>query len=393
MPTVRAKVKGEILEWARSSAGYSVDEVAKKVGVKAERVATWEADEAHPTLNQLRKLAHVYHRPLSVFYLAERPTDFQVMHDFRRLPGTVAGRYSPALLFEIRSAQERRELALDLANEAGLQISPLALSGEINGGAERLANSIREYLSVSDDEQLGWHDPRVAFNAWRSMIEASGVLVFQTKGIGTSEMRGFSLAEDLLPVICVNNKDSPNGRVFSLLHELSHVALRRSSLCDFDEEQERGQEELRVEIFCNAVAAACLLPEGLFLGHRLVSAHAGDVWSDEVLWTLSKEHSVSREVVLRRLLTFGRTTRDYYLAKRQQYHDEHVARKDEESKRAKERKGRGPSPAVSTVSNFGKPYVRLVLENYYERRITLSDVSSYLGVRIKHLARIEQAVG
>jgi DNA-directed RNA polymerase specialized sigma subunit len=37
--------------------------------------------------------------------------------------------------------------------------------------------------------------------------------------------------------------------------------------------------------------------------------------------------------------------------------------------------------------------VRLVLQSYYQDRITLSDVSEYLGVRLKHLSKIEQAVG
>ena len=40
----------------------------------------------------------------------------------------------------------------------------------------------------------------------------------------------------------------------------------------------------------------------------------------------------------------------------------------------------------------GGPCVRLVLDNYYQDRITLSDVSGYLGVRVKHVPRIEMAI-
>ena len=50
------------------------------------------------------------------------------------------------------------------------------------------------------------------------------------------------------------------------------------------------------------------------------------------------------------------------------------------------------SQSSKAVNINGPAFVRLVLENYYQERITLSDVSSYLNVRVKHLPRIEQAV-
>ena len=42
---------------------------------------------------------------------------------------------------------------------------------------------------------------------------------------------------------------------------------------------------------------------------------------------------------------------------------------------------------------MGKPFVRVVLNNYYQDRLTLSDVSRYLGLRVKHMPRLEQFVG
>ena len=114
---VRAKVKREILVWARETAGYQQDEAARKLNVKSDRVTMWEEGEAQPTINQLRNMARLYKRPLSVFYLQEVPAGFAVMRDFRRLPGDGIQRYSPQLTLEIRAAQQRRELMLDLYDE------------------------------------------------------------------------------------------------------------------------------------------------------------------------------------------------------------------------------------------------------------------------------------
>ena len=39
----------------------------------------------------------------------------------------------------------------------------------------------------------------------------------------------------------------------------------------------------------------------------------------------------------------------------------------------------------------GRGFTRLVLRSYYDQRITLNDVSSYLGARVKHIPALEQA--
>jgi len=44
------------------------------------------------------------------------------------------------------------------------------------------------------------------------------------------------------------------------------------------------------------------------------------------------------------------------------------------------------------VNSLGKAYIELVLGSYYENRIFLSNVSDYLGVRIKHLPAIETEI-
>src|SRR5690606_35061643 len=76
------------------------------------------------------------------------------------------------------------------------------------------------------------------------------------------------------------------------------------------------------EAFCNQAAGEALVPTDNLLNQSSVRTHRGTEWTDAELQTLSRTYHVSREVVLRRLLTVGRTTRAFYQRKRKQYQKE-----------------------------------------------------------------------
>jgi len=115
MARIEATPNPAILIWARQTAGMSVEVAAQKAQVKAEQISSWEGGTASPTIPQLGNLAAVYHRPLAAFCLPEAPPKFQVRHGFRRLSlDNTATDKSPALVYEIRKAYDRREWTLDL---------------------------------------------------------------------------------------------------------------------------------------------------------------------------------------------------------------------------------------------------------------------------------------
>src|SRR6266550_3091565 len=109
-PRQYVPVKPKLLVWARESAGFTIDQAAKKVGVKPERLAAWEAGDLAPTAQQLRNAASVYKRPLGAFFMAAPPEEPVRPHDFRRLYGDEPPAPSPALLLELRRARRRRAL-------------------------------------------------------------------------------------------------------------------------------------------------------------------------------------------------------------------------------------------------------------------------------------------
>ena len=191
---IPALVEPPVLVWAREAAGYSRAEVAERLGKDVAVLESWEDGADRPLMGQLRKLADIYKRPLSDFYLPAPPHEKPIPHDFRREPGAVAMVYSPALRRQLRLARERRELALTLYEDLG-EAPPPVLKESITLAAdpESIGLRIRKILGVEFEEQHRWGDGYDAYNAWRRPLEAIGVLVFQFRENSASGSLGLFL--------------------------------------------------------------------------------------------------------------------------------------------------------------------------------------------------------
>lgn len=390
---VKAIIKGELLVWARKSAGYDVAAASVKLGVEPDQLEAWEANLGQPSIPQLRKAAALYKRPLAVFYLPERPISFNPMSDFRRLPDVGPNYFSPALTLEIRIAHQRRELALEMLDDVEEKAKAFTLTASLAAKADVAGTAIREVLGINYKLQTSWREPLAAFRAWRSRIEGLGVLVFQASRTESAEASGFAYWAEVLPFMVVNGKDTYSRRTFSLLHELAHLMLHQSGVSDLDSDGPRSHDAERIEIFCNQVAAAALMPGDLFLAESIIVARGAGQheWADDTIAALATTYGVSRIAVVRRLLTFGRTSSAFYARKQAQYDRELHARRQRE----KERNEGKPIPRNmprETLATFGRSFVRMVLENYRADRISLSEVSGYLNVKVRHLPDIERSV-
>ncbi len=383
---IKALVKPNMLRWARESLNLQINEAAKKIGVKPSKLVGWESGELIPTIGQLRKTASVYKRPLAVFFLSKPPRDFDALRDFRRLPDPTRSAASPELSLEIRRAHVRRETALELA--AAIGIDPLRLPTVRSNlhNADRLAQEARQILSLSLEQQCAWRNRYETLHGWIAALERVGVLVFQTGAVSLDEIRGFSISAEPFPVIVVNAKDSPRGRVFTLIHEFAHVLINRGGLCDLHTTVRAHNQEEETEVFCNQVAGSLLLPATEFLSDPLVSGKATrGPWEDSEIRILAEKYSVSQELVLRRLLTLGRITQSFYRQKRQELLDTY--------RQELQRGQGGVAPFhVIKIRDLGRAFIRLVLEAYHTESINSSDVAEMLGVKLKHLPTIEQDI-
>lgn len=395
MASAKAIIKPELLVWARGRAKVSAVDAAKAVNIAVERLTAWEAGEDAPTLNQLRKLATKYHFPLAVFYLPEPPLDFEPLRDFRRLPDADDKTVSPALALHIRAAYERRELGLELHADLGQPIEEFPLHATLRSDPEALGQAIREFFAVDADNQRAAARQGRSFDFWRRRLEERDVLVFVVSGphhsVELSEMRGFAIAQTHLPVIVVNGRDySQGGKAFTLLHELAHIVLGESAISNGSaEDLGNAPDEQNVERFCHAVAAAALMPRNLMLSFADVAPEGEREWSDDSLRVIARAIGVSREAALLRLVFFGRASWAFYRQERERFREEYRQAAEEKAQEAK--KPVAIKRSIMLMSWNGRGFTRLVLRSYYDKRITLNDVASYLGAKVKHIPALEVA--
>jgi len=388
--TPDALIKPELLVWARQSAGFSLGAAAAKLRIPEERLRSWEAGEARPTVAQLRMAAKVYKRPLAIFYLPEPPLDCQPLRDYRRLPDAQLGQLSPGLLAVIRRAHAIREAALELRELADEPVDPAPKLDEETADPERYGAAARGLLGVSLAQQAAWRDPRRALNAWLDAVAGLDVLVLQAQSIPVQEMRGFSISTDRLPVIVLNGGDFPRARIFTLLHEFAHVLLHADGVCDALPRQAHGPTD-KIEIFCNQVAAAALMPLDTFLLEpTLQNPPADRRWNEETIGSLSEKYSTSREAVVRRLYSVGLADWDFLQEKEADYRVAYKAfREEQKRKRQEEERSGGPSYYRMKVRDLGRGFIESALDAYYRRAITGSDLSEYLEIKLNGLPKLE----
>jgi Zn-dependent peptidase ImmA (M78 family) len=332
----------------------------------------------------MEKVAKIYKRPLAAFFLPGPPSELDAPADFRTLPVEKRKPLSSKTRLALRRARRLQSLYMELidrdVNGSSLSVPRVDLSERPD--PESVAAQTRDILGISFENQQAWKKETIALAEWRNAIEKQGILVFQMS-MPIEDNRGFSLTDGGPSVIVLNLKDTANGRIFSLLHELGHIILRKGGLCDMERREENLGSDAAVEIFCNHFAGAAAVPKQELLNIDLVASRPGPTrYSDRDLGTLAETFCVSREVVLRRLAILGRTSDDYYRLKHEEW----------SAKERPPRKGGKTDPSKKCVQDKGVAFVSKVLNSHREGKITYNDVADFLGVRLKHMPKIERII-
>ena len=374
--SVRALANPIILRWAREDRGISLETAASRIGVKTNKLFACENGGGNLTFAQLRKAAETYRRPTSTFYLAKTPPALKIP-TFRRKATDEDEPLSPELRLEIRKFHYKRENAIELS-DFGKQFDwDYVGSITIDDDPEMCGAKIRSMLRIPDSFPTGF-DKYQSFGHWRNAIERIGILVFQISNVLVEEMRGLSVAEPPYPFIAVNRKDDPKPRSFSLIHELCHILLDDSSICDIHEEFSiDGRKFTNHETFCNHAAGAVLVPSNLLLSDPTVVGHGTAAeWSNQELARLSGRFRVSKEVILRRLLIMKRTTDGFYGA---------VRNRLTYPKAPKRKAGGGEYAHERVLRTDGRTYTSMVIDALDSNAISYADASDFLGIRISDL--------
>jgi len=291
-------ITGDVLDWAIAESGFSRAEVAAAAGVDLVRLERWLGGQELPNLTATRKIAAKLHRQLAVFLLPTRPVSVPSNVSFRHPMGARQAReLNPTERRYVRRALRLQRVQSWLASELGWERSRLE-KVSLARTSEDAAADVRAQLSVSLEAQMQWPSAAAAFDAWRAAVEAIGVTVIQFS-LGEESCRGFSFWDDYSPLIAVNTAWRDEARIFTLFHELGHLATRTNSACaTAPMASNAGDPEER---WCEAFAAAVLIPSEAVTGQ-------GRVTDVGTLASLARRLRVSLRAAALRLITLQLAT-------------------------------------------------------------------------------------
>ncbi|HOJ34443.1 MAG TPA: XRE family transcriptional regulator [Candidatus Hydrogenedentes bacterium] len=298
----RAKINPTILRWARQRLQLTEAEVTEKIGLKnkPEILQSWEQGERFPTFRQAQELARVLRIPFGYLFLSQPPQTILPIDDFRTLPEAQRGKFSPELEDVLNDARRKSDWLRERRMETGQ--SALAFVGRfsINTSADIISEDIRVVLDLPMPTAKNVKTREEHLRTLVLHAEKAGIIVLQSGYVGSNthralsveEFRGFALADRYAPLIFLNAKDSVNGRIFTLAHELAHIWTGTSGISNPEAVlPENGQNAL--ERLCNQVAAELLVPTRVFR----------ERWKDcplteETVQELANEFRVSVLVIL-----------------------------------------------------------------------------------------------
>ena len=386
--SVKALITPEVLKWAREKRiRLEINYAAKRLKVDSKRLEEWENGVDRPTFTQLKEIAKLYRTHISIFYLPEPPTDFQLLTDYRVLP-----QQEPAteeqqiyrLNANIVEAHERRETLIELyelLEEPPPEVT-LNIDERERKNSKQAAEKISEFLEFKREQLQRANNRYTALKFWKHTVEAKGILVCQTNphlSLDLETVRGFCIAQKPLPVIVLNSKDRPYGRIFTLIHELVHIALGESVIQNTSFEEVNFRRLDQTEVFCNRVAGEVLVPENELLGIVNLETLERD------LPKMSKHFHVSPEVIMRRLQILRKISMRKYRA----YRNSQL----EKYKDARKQSGGHPPYSNQLLNASGEHFARTAFAAYYDDKITRSELASvFFNCKTKHLSKIESDI-
>ncbi|MCY4353482.1 MAG: ImmA/IrrE family metallo-endopeptidase [Truepera sp.] len=383
-------INPDILVWARERSGLDIECVARKVGVKPNKIVAWESGGASPTPRQGRLLAKEYKRPFLEFFASSRPEipETELVPDFRSYTEGPTETERRSLKEIQRWAEEQRLNALSLIEEMGEKppLLPENLKCRIRDNVNVSARIAREEIGFPIQEQLNLStsEQRRLPDILRSKIEDIGVLVLRRSELTKLRARGICLFAKPLPTIVFGN-EAPSAQAFTMVHEFGHVLLESSAISGYSQSRSSnltGSEE--IESWCNRFAASFLIPSDALEGLVNKPPQPDKDFDAQKLSTLAKSFSISRHVMLIRLVHLGYVEQDFYWEKMRP-----IFLSEEE--RSKKGFGRPPYYGRRYVNRQGLFYTGLVLEAWSSGAITGHNAAEYMGIKnLAHLRDIRE---
>ena len=367
-------INGEVLAWAMDQAGVDDVELAEWCTTSPDVVEGWREGELQPAKTQFRRLVARLRRPASIYFLAEPPAADPIIRAFRSPPGATGERHlTDAELRAIQSAERIQKVARWVRERRGDQ--PIAIP--VIESTTKISDALtaaHAFLQWRVKDQFDARSTSEVARQLRERMEDVGILVLQFP-MKEAGCRGFSLHDDLAPVIAVNSAYTAEARIFSYLHEYGHLARGADSIC-------ARVPNSRVERRCEEFAAAFLMPRSAFESYIDSTYGSGaTITSITQVSRIAKHFKVSLRATALRLENVGRAAPGLY---------------DDVDAEADFKGGSGfsrdNSAAAVRLREWGAGYAELLLDAERRRFLNRTDVLEYFNLSNTQLSEIRSRV-
>mgnify|MGYP005811722193 CR=1 FL=1 len=364
----RVAISRDVLQWAVKRSGASPESFEEKFP----KIGQWLTGDSQPTLRQLESLARTTRTPLGFLFLTEPPEEQLPIPYFRTHGEESRSRPSPELFDTIHVMQQRQAWMREYLTEEAQERLSIVRFARPDESATSIANSIRHELGLDEGwaaAQRTWTD---ALRVLRDVMESARILVVFNGVVGNnthrkldpSEFRGFVLVDEYAPLVFVNGADSKAAQMFTLAHELAHLAYGSSAAFDL---REMLPADDSTEQACNRVAAEFLLP-----GHEVRQSWPSARNADEPFQVLARQFKVSVLVAARRVLDLGLIPKTAFL-------EFYRAYPEDERRAAGDQPGRGDFYANQNV-RVGKRFAQAVIRAASEGKLLFSEAYRLTGL-------------
>lgn len=255
----RLSISKQILEWAITRAGHSVNSFKSA----NPRIASWLDGTSLPTIKQLESFSKQVSVPFGYLFLQTPPVEKSPIPFFR---GEANGGNLDINTYDtVLALQKRQDWLADYLSDNDFESH--AYVGSINNRMpiSNIISQIRSLINLPPTWAFVFKTNDHAVNHVTELLEEIGVTVVFNGVVGNNthrpidveECRGFSLVNSMAPFIFVNSADSKTAQLFTLIHEFAHILLGFSA--GFGGED--GAQQNEIERFCDRIAAEFLVPE------------------------------------------------------------------------------------------------------------------------------------
>jgi len=299
MATVTVPVHAPVIDWIVQN--IHEDQIAPNV---LDQLNAWKTGEKQPTLKQLEAMSRKTRIPFGYFLLQTPPDEDIALAEYRTVGSKKRQKPSRELIDILDQMTAIQDWMRDDLQREQVDVLTFVGSCSLHDSVTKIAQRIRDTLALRTNWYRKGKTAEANFNRIRNMLTQHGVLVFTGGKIGANthrtldirEFRAFTLVDTHTPLIFINTTDTANGRLFSLLHETTHVWLGENSL--FNNPEWSDERVSLLEQKCNSVAAELLVP----------AAEFPNVWDasipvEDMTEQAARHFRCSEAVILRRAYT------------------------------------------------------------------------------------------